>query len=161
MCTAHHLVYHAHQLEEIQYTSCNQVCTNRHSSRASSTLILMQVCTSHYPWSGSSTLHDAGVHQPLFMKWPNLASFIMWVCTNYFHEVAPAHFMMQVCLHHHVESVCSALNHASALSTPFPKCLVQYQWSYRCSLWYTIAQHAWIYTYQILTFCFHLQCIKS
>ena len=26
----HHLVYRAHQFEEIQHTSCSQVCTNHH-----------------------------------------------------------------------------------------------------------------------------------
>ena len=51
VCTAHHLVYSAHQLEEIQHTSYNQVCTNHHSLSGSSTL-LIQVCTSHYPRTG-------------------------------------------------------------------------------------------------------------
>ena len=30
VCTAHHLVYCAHQMQKTQHTSYNQVCTNHH-----------------------------------------------------------------------------------------------------------------------------------
>ena len=40
-------------------------------------------------------------------------------------KVVSAHFMMQVCTNHQVDSVCSTLNSASVLSTPYIECLVR------------------------------------
>ena len=74
VCTAHHLVYRAHQLEETQHTSYNQVCTNHHSWSGSSTLSNPGV-HQPLPWSGSSTLTNAGVHWPLYRKWPVYTSW--------------------------------------------------------------------------------------
>ena len=39
-------------------------------------------------------------------------------------KVVSAHLMMQVCTNHQVDSVCSTLNSASVLSTPYIECLV-------------------------------------
>ena len=39
-------------------------------------------------------------------------------------KVVSAHFMLQVCTNHQVDSVCNTLNSASVLSTPYIECLV-------------------------------------